>query len=184
MAHPLSLFFSSSLSTSLFPPKGSFSCLFITSSSFLHLTEFHFNLVPIRQQRSFLIPAREPTRKHNNDNYNNHNHNHRDLKLLASNLAFVCLSEKSAHSPRAYNNELLMSSKESHLAPLGPSPHNNRSGTNSAFAGSGGAAKKAVELSSTRNDRVIGHEVGDADNEAASSQPFEPQGQVTPEFQT
>ncbi|KAK5799049.1 hypothetical protein F5H01DRAFT_326854 [Linnemannia elongata] len=62
-------------------------------------------------------------------------------------------------------------SKESHLAPLGLSPHNNRSGTNSAFAGSGGAAKKAVESSSTRNDRLVGHEVGDADSEAVSSQP-------------
>ncbi|KAG0069437.1 hypothetical protein BGZ90_000202 [Linnemannia elongata] len=62
-------------------------------------------------------------------------------------------------------------SKESHLAPLSPSPHNNRSGTNSAFAGSGGAAKKAAESSSTRNDRLVGHEVGEADNEAVSSQP-------------
>lgn len=93
MAHPLSLFFSSSLSTSRFPPKGSFSCLFITSSSFPHLAEFHFNLFPIRQQRSFLIPAREPTRKHNNDNYNNHNQNHRDLKYFQQTRAMHTITD-------------------------------------------------------------------------------------------
>ncbi|KAG0354991.1 hypothetical protein BGX24_006760, partial [Mortierella sp. AD032] len=66
-------------------------------------------------------------------------------------------------------------SKESHLTPSGPSPHNSRSSSKSAYASSGRAAKKAVESSSTRNDRLIGHEVSDANNEAVSSQPISAQ---------
>ncbi|KAK3842106.1 MAG: hypothetical protein J3R72DRAFT_475012, partial [Linnemannia gamsii] len=68
-----------------------------------------------------------------------------------------------------------MSSMESHLTPSGPSPHNSRSGTKSDFASSGRAAKKAVKSSSTRNDRFIGHEVSDANNEPFSSQPVRKQ---------
>ncbi|KAF8948175.1 hypothetical protein BGZ47_006138 [Haplosporangium gracile] len=66
-------------------------------------------------------------------------------------------------------------SKESHPTPSGPSPHNSRSGPNSALVSRDRAANKAVESSSSRPDRFISHEVSDADNEVVSSQPVRKQ---------